>query len=299
MDQLNKLFGAENGSALQLVLITLVLVICLIIIVWIVRRVAGSPARKAARGRVPRLSIADSTAVDDKRHLVLVRRDNVEHLIMIGGPSDVVVESGIVRVQPAAQPNNAQQVTSPREPEASKPVTPPAETQPQPTTGTVAAAGGVMAAEALANDSSPEASHSSPQIDKNTADAVDSALEAMDLGEVEANLGAVDEASVSQSSEPEIEPVIETSVEPEVPTVVEEAAPQEPEVTASLEDSITQSLDEALSSEDFEISLDSSASDGSEIEAPAVETGGTSDGKQDDDMQRLLDELAGESRGNG
>ena len=29
------------------------------------------------------------------RRLVLIRRDNVEHLIMIGGPQDVVVESGI------------------------------------------------------------------------------------------------------------------------------------------------------------------------------------------------------------
>jgi hypothetical protein len=31
----------------------------------------------------------------------LVRRDNVEHLMMIGGPSDVVVESNIVRAVPA------------------------------------------------------------------------------------------------------------------------------------------------------------------------------------------------------
>jgi flagellar protein FliO/FliZ len=32
---------------------------------------------------------------------VLVRRDNVEHLLMIGGPSDIVVEPNIVRAQPA------------------------------------------------------------------------------------------------------------------------------------------------------------------------------------------------------
>ena len=28
---------------------------------------------------------------------MLIRRDNVEHLIMIGGPNDVVVETNIVR----------------------------------------------------------------------------------------------------------------------------------------------------------------------------------------------------------
>jgi hypothetical protein len=35
--------------------------------------------------------------VDGRRKLVLIRRDNVEHLVMIGGPSDVVIEPNIVR----------------------------------------------------------------------------------------------------------------------------------------------------------------------------------------------------------
>jgi flagellar protein FliO/FliZ len=42
-----------------------------------------------------RLSVAEQASVDGKRRLVLVRRDNVEHLIMIGGPVDVVIETGI------------------------------------------------------------------------------------------------------------------------------------------------------------------------------------------------------------
>jgi outer membrane biosynthesis protein TonB len=37
----------------------------------------------------------DATAVDSHRRLVLIRRDDVEHLILIGGPTDVVVEQGI------------------------------------------------------------------------------------------------------------------------------------------------------------------------------------------------------------
>ena len=44
---------------------------------------------------VKRLEVTDHASVDGRRRLVLVRRDNVEHLIMIGGPVDVVVETGI------------------------------------------------------------------------------------------------------------------------------------------------------------------------------------------------------------
>jgi hypothetical protein len=40
--------------------------------------------------------VLDAAAVDARRRLVLIRRDDVEHLIMIGGPTDIVVESRIV-----------------------------------------------------------------------------------------------------------------------------------------------------------------------------------------------------------
>jgi flagellar protein FliO/FliZ len=43
----------------------------------------------------PRLGISEQTTLDSRRKLVLVRRDNVEHLIMTGGPVDVVIETGI------------------------------------------------------------------------------------------------------------------------------------------------------------------------------------------------------------
>lgn len=44
---------------------------------------------------LPRLDVVDHSNVDGKRRLLLVRRDNVEHLIMTGGPVDVVIETGI------------------------------------------------------------------------------------------------------------------------------------------------------------------------------------------------------------
>ena len=68
---------------------------------WLVRRFStGSAGAGANRGRMPRLAVIDAAAVDNRRKLVLVRRDNVEHLIMIGGPTDVVVEPNIQRNMP-------------------------------------------------------------------------------------------------------------------------------------------------------------------------------------------------------
>lgn len=68
---------------------------------WLVRRFAGNRlGTNANRGRMPRLAVIDAAAVDGRRRLVLVRRDNVEHLLMIGGPTDIVVEPNIVRAIP-------------------------------------------------------------------------------------------------------------------------------------------------------------------------------------------------------
>ncbi len=65
---------------------------------WLVRRFAGSRlGANTNRGRMPRLAVIDAAAVDGRRRLVLVRRDNIEHLLMIGGPTDIVVEPNIVR----------------------------------------------------------------------------------------------------------------------------------------------------------------------------------------------------------
>jgi hypothetical protein len=59
------------------------------------RRLGGGTFIPGGRSRRARLAVIDATAVDSKRRLVLVRRDDVEHLILIGGPTDLVVETGI------------------------------------------------------------------------------------------------------------------------------------------------------------------------------------------------------------
>jgi flagellar protein FliO/FliZ len=50
------------------------------------------------RTRQPRLGIVDVYDLDRQRQLILLRRDNVEHLLLIGGPNDVVIETNIVRI---------------------------------------------------------------------------------------------------------------------------------------------------------------------------------------------------------
>src|SRR5947209_1877766 len=53
------------------------------------------PTNAARRGRQARLAVVDATNVDGRRKLVLIRRDHLEHLVLIGGPSDVLIEPNI------------------------------------------------------------------------------------------------------------------------------------------------------------------------------------------------------------
>jgi flagellar protein FliO/FliZ len=71
------------------------------VVAWLIRRFASNRlGANTNRGRMPRLAVIDAAAVDGRRRLVLVRRDNIEHLLMIGGPTDIVVEPNIVRAMP-------------------------------------------------------------------------------------------------------------------------------------------------------------------------------------------------------
>ena len=97
------LFGTDTPLALRFFFAFIIVLGLIGGTAFLVRRFGGERlgGASAARGRQPRLAVIDATAVDSRRRLILIRRDNVEHLLMIGGPSDVVVEANIVR---AAQP---------------------------------------------------------------------------------------------------------------------------------------------------------------------------------------------------
>jgi hypothetical protein len=88
-------------------------VIAVLVVAVVVARAVGGRVR-GRRGS--RLGISEYREIDKQRRLVLVRRDGVEHLLLIGGGEDVVVETGIVgeassgrtRRRPAAQPDEGQ-----------------------------------------------------------------------------------------------------------------------------------------------------------------------------------------------
>jgi flagellar biogenesis protein FliO len=101
---MDSLFGVEVSTAARFIIAFVVVLALIALTAWLVRRFGrGALASAGGRGRQPRLAVIDAATVDPRRKLILVRRDNVEHLLMIGGPSDVVVESNIVRAVPAAR----------------------------------------------------------------------------------------------------------------------------------------------------------------------------------------------------
>lgn len=96
------LFGPEMPLPAKF-FIAFAMVLALIgLTAWLVRRFGANRLGGGnSRGRQPRLAVIDAATVDGRRRLVLIRRDNVEHLLMIGGPTDVVVEPNIVRAASA------------------------------------------------------------------------------------------------------------------------------------------------------------------------------------------------------
>jgi flagellar protein FliO/FliZ len=98
---MNSLFGVELPTSVNFVIAFAVVLGLIAAAAWLVRRFGAARLDATGRSRQPRLAVIDSAAVDGRRKLVIIRRDNVEHLLMIGGPTDVVVETNIIR-SPAA-----------------------------------------------------------------------------------------------------------------------------------------------------------------------------------------------------
>ena len=135
---LEPILGETGALVAQFAITLAVVLLLLLVVVWLVRRYSRGGIAGGSRGRLPRLAIVDAMAVDNRRKLVLVRRDNVEHLILIGGPSDLVVEPGIIRQRAAAgqrqaaaqQAVAAQQAAAQQAAAAQVPAVPPAAATP-------------------------------------------------------------------------------------------------------------------------------------------------------------------------
>jgi flagellar protein FliO/FliZ len=65
---------------------------------WAFRTFFGrTNAHGLLRPRDKRLGVVETASVDQRRKLLLVRRDDTETLVMIGGPVDLVLETCIKR----------------------------------------------------------------------------------------------------------------------------------------------------------------------------------------------------------
>lgn len=98
---LQSLFGLELSTAQKVIVASVVILVLLALLGLFVRQIQGGRLRlrgqAGGRQRQPRLGVVDTYDLDRQRQLVLIRRDNIEHFVMIGGASDVVVETNIMR----------------------------------------------------------------------------------------------------------------------------------------------------------------------------------------------------------
>ncbi|MDE1567777.1 flagellar biosynthetic protein FliO [Aquabacter sediminis] len=100
---LQDLLGTHLELPVRLAIAAVVIVVLLGLTVLIVRALSGRGRGPGGRSRQARLAVMDSVPVDQRRRLILVRRDDVEHLLLIGGNRDLVVEPSIPRGLPREQ----------------------------------------------------------------------------------------------------------------------------------------------------------------------------------------------------
>jgi flagellar protein FliO/FliZ len=148
--------GTEALSpAVKYLIAFAIIFVLLALFALVLRRLTGgrlSVPGNDRRTRQPRLGIVDVYDLDRQRQLILLRRDNVEHLLLIGGPNDVIVETNIVRTPGARLPasvieqNDRPETLIDRSVEPSRPMVDPVQ-RPEPVVARLGAAEPPRAAE--------------------------------------------------------------------------------------------------------------------------------------------------------
>ncbi len=131
---LSSILGTDGSPLLSYLIVFLIMVVLLSLFALGAKRFARGRLTLGGNGgsgrsRQPRLGIVDIYELDRQRQLILLRRDNTEHLLLVGGPNDVVVERNIVRTGTARV---AAELADRSEPETEAPLPLPAGTEPPP-----------------------------------------------------------------------------------------------------------------------------------------------------------------------
>src|SRR5690606_6008264 len=88
MQFLTSLFGGSENMFLTAGLALAIVLVLILIGLWVLKLFLRASTTLTG-GRNRRLFVVDSVTLDSKRQLLIVRRDNVEHVILTGGPQDL------------------------------------------------------------------------------------------------------------------------------------------------------------------------------------------------------------------
>lgn len=86
---------AGEFPALLKMVLALIFVLGLMGALALVLKKLGLSGRVQSEGGKARLKMIESLPIDSKRRLVLLQRDDVQHLVILGTNSETVVETGI------------------------------------------------------------------------------------------------------------------------------------------------------------------------------------------------------------
>lgn len=124
MQFMTSLFGGSAGTLLNAAFALGIVLVLIVIALWLLKLV-GKAGHRLGRANEKRLQVLETATVDGKRKVMIIRRDNVEHVILTGGPQDLVIESGIAVPEP--QPMRRPASRPPAAAAAPKPTAEPAD----------------------------------------------------------------------------------------------------------------------------------------------------------------------------
>jgi flagellar protein FliO/FliZ len=122
MQFLSSLLGGSGDTIVTSALALGVVIVLIVLGLWVLKFFMKTGVAMRPQGR--RVQIVEQVQVDAKRQLLVIRRDNVEHLVMTGGPQDLLIEAGIPAAEKPALPARRQSVSQAAEetPKAPAPV---------------------------------------------------------------------------------------------------------------------------------------------------------------------------------
>lgn len=99
MQFMTSLFGGSAGTLLNAAFALGIVIVLIVFGLWLLKLLTRATGR-LGQASEKRLQVIDTANVDGKRKVIIIRRDNVEHVVMTGGPQDLVIESGIAVPEP-------------------------------------------------------------------------------------------------------------------------------------------------------------------------------------------------------